>query len=171
MATSKPSSSTEIEEIQRRMAQIRHDMHGEVSVAIKSARLLTDWRSLAGSYPWLTVGVAAAVGYWIVPKRRSDVPTIVAVNAKSPTMAALVEPQKLQEKKSGLLWSIVGTAFTMAAPIAVRAAQNYALQYVEGLLAQQKFPFDETAPDRAKAENGARPTSPQGPSRRFREAR
>ncbi len=30
MATAKPSNSTEIEDIQRRMAQIRHDMHGEV---------------------------------------------------------------------------------------------------------------------------------------------
>ena len=59
MATAKPSNSTELEDIQRRMAQIRHDMHGEVRQAVKGAQSLTDWRSLVRNHPWLTVGVAA----------------------------------------------------------------------------------------------------------------
>jgi hypothetical protein len=161
----------EIEDIQRRMAQIRHEMHGEVLVAVKGARSLTDWRSLARSYPWLTLGVAAAIGYLVVPRRRSETPTIVAVNARAPELASLVEPQKESEKTRGRGWSIMGTVFSLLAPIAVRAAQNYSMQYIEGLLAQHKFPPEESERDIAQAGNGARSAGPWGPSGRLREPR
>jgi hypothetical protein len=40
-----------------------------------------------------------------------------------------------REKKSGL----IGAAFGMLAPIAVRAAQGYALKYIENWIAQQQL--------------------------------
>jgi hypothetical protein len=171
MATSKPGSSIEIEDIQRRMAQLRHDMHGEVQSAVKGARSLTDWRSLARNYPLLTLGVATAVGYLIVPRRRSEAPTIVAVNATAPQAAALVEPQKQTKKTRGTGWSIMGTAFSLAAPILVRAAQNYAMQYIEGLLAQHELPAGEIERDGRRPEYGSRSTTPTGSSGRLREPR
>jgi hypothetical protein len=169
MATLKPSNSMEIEDIQRRMAQIRHDMHGEVLGAVKSARSLTDWRSLARNYPWLTLGAATAIGYLIVPKRRTEAPTIVAVNATAPQVAAMVETQKQSGKTKSSNWTIMGTAFSLLAPIVVRAAQNYSMQYIEGLLAQHEFPPPET--DRGRADKGTRTTAPLGPSGRLREPR
>ena len=171
MATAKPGNSMEIEDIQRRMAQIRHDMHGEVLGAVKGVQSLTDWRSLLRSHPWLSMGVATAVGYVIVPKRQTDAPTIVAVNATAPEMAALVDPKKPSEKAGGSGWSIMGMVFSLVAPIAVRAAQNYAMQYVEGLLVPQQFPPEETGRDARQAGNGPRSTAPLGQSRGFREAR
>jgi ElaB/YqjD/DUF883 family membrane-anchored ribosome-binding protein len=160
-----------IEDIQSRMAQIRHDMHGDVLVAVKGARSLTDWRSLARNYPWLTLGVAAAIGYMVVPRRRSETPTIVALNATAPEVAPLVERQEESDKTRGRGWSIMGTVFSLVAPIAVRAAQNCSMQYIEGLLAQHKVPPEETERDRVQAGNGARSAGPWGPSGRLREPR
>ena len=54
MAGVKPMISTDISEIQRQMAQIRHDMHHEVQCAVRSAQSLTDWRS-SGQKPSLAV--------------------------------------------------------------------------------------------------------------------
>jgi hypothetical protein len=163
----------EIEDIQRRMAQIRHDMHGEVMNAVKGAQSLTDWRSLVRNHPWLTLGAATAVGYLLVPRRRSETPTIVAVNPVAPAVAASAEPAKSSAKTNGKGWSVMGTVFSLAAPIVVRAAQNYAMQYVEDLLARHQFPAEGPEPERERKqpEHVARSGAPLGPSERLRPTR
>jgi hypothetical protein len=130
MATAK-STPAEILEIQRRMAQVRHELHEDVREAVKGAQELTDWRSQVRNHPWLALGAAAAVGYFIVPRRREPAPAVVAVapSAAVPTVAA--EPAKKKR------WGLIGSAFGLLAPIAVRAAQNYAIQYLEQWIAAQ----------------------------------
>jgi hypothetical protein len=140
MPAVKPMTSMDISDIQRRMAQIRHDMHQEVQGAVKGAQSLTDWRSFVTSHPWLSISVASVVGYLIVPARRSTSPTIVTVahpssDPRSPTVGP---DQKSASKLSG--WSILGTAFSLLAPIAVRGAQSYVLGHLEQFLAQHPFP-------------------------------
>ena len=71
MVTAK-STPAEINEIQRRMAQIRHELHEEVREAVKGAQSLTDWRSQVRNHPWLALGAAAVMGYMIVPRRRRE---------------------------------------------------------------------------------------------------
>ena len=79
MATAK-STPADINEIQRRMAQIRRDLHEDVREVVKGAQSLTDWRSQVRSHPWLALGAAAALGYFVVPKRNpAPAPAIVAV--------------------------------------------------------------------------------------------
>ncbi len=130
MATAK-STPAEINEIQRRMAQIRHELHEEVREAVKGAQSLTDWRSQVKSHPWAALGAAAVLGYLIVPKRNSAAtPAIVAV-APTAAVPAIAEPPK--KKK----WGLIGSAIGLMAPIAVRAAQNYAIQYLEQWIASQ----------------------------------
>lgn len=132
MATAK-STTAEITEIQRRMAQVRHDLHEEVREAVKGAQSLTDWRSQVGNHPWLALGAAAIVGYMIVPRRhREPAPTIVAVSPQAASVAAApaAEPRKKR-------WGLIGSAVGLLAPIAVRAAQNYAIQYLEQWMAAQ----------------------------------
>jgi hypothetical protein len=167
MVAAKPTS-IEIEDIQRRMAQIRHNMHGEVLEAVKGAQSLTDWRSLVGSHPWLSLGVGTAVGYLVVPRRRSSAPTIVAVDATTPKLAAQAEPQKPSASTGITSWSVIGTAFSLLAPIAVRAAQNYAMQYIEGLLAQHQLPPTKAERHGRPDDHGARSGASLGPSGRFR---
>ena len=135
MATAKPTAA-EISEIQRRMAQVRHELHEEVREAVQGAQSLTDWRSHVRHHPWLALGAAAAVGYLIVPRRRHEpAPTIVAVTPHAAS-AALPSPAAAEPKKKKR-WGLIGSAVGLLAPIAVRAAQNYAIQYLEQWIAAQ----------------------------------
>lgn len=129
MATAK-STPADITEIQRRMARIRHELHEDVREAVKGAQSLTDWRSQVRSHPWLALGAAAAVGYLLVPRRHAA-PAIVAV-----APAAAVQPSVAASEKKKR-WGLIGSAFGLLAPIAVRAAQNYAIQYLEQWIASQ----------------------------------
>jgi hypothetical protein len=140
MPALKPMTSMDISDIQRRMAEIRHDMHQEVQGAVKGAQSLTDWRSFVKSHPWLSISVASIVGYLVVPARRSMSPTIVSVGHPSQELltATVAPDRKQQSKLTG--WSIFGTAFSLLAPIAVRGAQSYALGYLEQWLSQHPLP-------------------------------
>ena len=167
MPAAKPMTSMDISDIQRRMAQIRHDMHQEVQGAVKGAQSLTDWRSAVKSYPWLSISVASIVGYLIVPARRSVSPTIVAMGHPSPELLAtsIARDQKQQPKQSG--WGILGTAFSLLAPIAVRGAQNYALGYLEQWLAHNPLTsVPGEPPGKRASESGA--TTSMGPADRLR---
>jgi hypothetical protein len=167
MPAVKPMNSTDVSDIQRRMAQIRHDMHQEVQGAVKGAQSLTDWRSFITSHPWLSISVASVVGYLIVPARRSVSPTIMTVANPSPELltATTAREQKRQSKQSG--WSILGTAFSLLAPIAVRGAQSYALGYLEQWLSQHPLPsVPGEAPGRPTRESS--PSASMSPADRLR---
>lgn len=157
MSTAKPTSA-EIIEIQRRMAQVRHELHEEVREAVKGAQSLTDWRSQVRNHPWLALGAAVALGYLLVPKRRHEpAPTIVAVGpqpAALPTAAATEEPKRKKR------WGLIGSAVGMLAPVAVRAAQNYAIQYLEQWLAAQQAAGGGPLPGGGLMPGA--PTSPHG---------
>jgi hypothetical protein len=168
MPAAKPMPSTDISEIQRRMAQIRHDMHQEVQGAVKGAQVLADWRSLIRSHPWLSMSLASAAGYLIVPWRRSNYPTIVSMGAPTPELlaASSARAQTQQPRRTG--WSIVGTAFSLLVPVATRAAQNYALGHLEQWLSQHPLsPSPTGSPDGPRRESGS-PLS-AGPTNRLRE--
>ncbi len=162
MATTKSSPAAEITDIQRRMAQIRRELHEEVREAVKGAQSLTDWRSQVKNHPWIALGTAAAVGYLIVPKRKPlEVPTHVTLTPPASSYAAMAPVAAPAPKKSRL--GILGSAFGLLAPIAVRAAQNYAMQYLEQYLAGQQF-----GPGPSGPEPGAAPRP--GPASRPRPA-
>jgi hypothetical protein len=132
MATAK-STAAEITEIQRQMAQVRRELHEEVREAVKGAQSLTDWRSHVRNHPWLATGAAATLGYLIVPRRHHEpVPTIVAM---SPPTASAAAPLSATAEPKKTRLGVVGSAFALLAPIAVRAAQNYAIQYLEQWIA------------------------------------
>jgi hypothetical protein len=149
MAAAKPTAVTDVAEIQRRMAQIRHDMHQEVRGAVKGAQLLTDWRSLVKSYPWLSISLATVAGYVIVPRRRATNATtmITGIPAQIHSVVADVPAQPPQRSRSA--WSILGTTFSLLAPVAARAAQNYALGHLEQWLAEHPL-----SPSPSQSPNG-----------------
>ena len=168
MATAKATTTAEILDIQRRMAQIRHELHVEAREVVKGAQSLTDWRSLVRNYPWLALGAVAAVGYLIVP-RRSETPTVVAVNP--PALAASLPAQPEQPPRRRR-WGILSTALGLLGPIVVRAAQNYAIQSMEQWLAAQPSGGPApTEPGPRPGGGGARPTIPFGSPGRPRDAR
>jgi len=167
MATANSTISAEISDIQQRMAQVRRQMHQEVQGAVKGAQSLTDWRTLVRNYPWLALGVAAAAGYLIVPKRRWETPTVVALGTPVEVAPAAARDQPAQVRGAG--WSTMGTVFSLLAPIAVRAAQNFALQRLEQWLAVHPLHPAGSGHGR-ESERGAGQTVPTGPSARFRDS-
>jgi hypothetical protein len=170
MAMAKSTTTGEILDIQRRMAQIRHELHVEAREVVKGAQSLTDWRNLVRNHPWLTLGAAAAAGYLIVP-RRAPAPTVVAVSPPAPVLTAPA-PAQSERPPRGRRFSILGTALSLLGPIVVRAAQNYAIQSMEQWLAAQ--PSGGPAPSgpgpRAGG-SGAGPARPFGSPGLPREAR
>jgi hypothetical protein len=169
MATTKPSMN--VADIQRQMARIRHDMHQEVQGAVQGARTLTDWKSLVRSYPWLSLSVAAAVGYFVVPRRRESAPTVVAVAARSPEFLASAGAENKQERARSTGWSVMGTVFGLLTPIVVRAAQNYALTYFEQWLANHPLASPAGNQQDSRARPSREPARSSGPSGRLREFR
>jgi hypothetical protein len=170
MEATKPITSTEITDIQRRMAQIRHDMHQEVQSAVKGAQSLTDWRSLVKNHPWLSLSLASAAGYLIVPRRRTETPTIVAVATPRPELPAATAPRQQAGKAPRTRSSALGTIFGLLAPVVLRAGQNYALSYLEGWRAQHPLhPAGSGTRDRTGSTESQ--ASPSDPSLRIREFR
>ncbi len=119
-------SAAAIGEIRREMAHLRQDMHREVRGVVRGAQSLADWRSVIRSYPWLCLGVSAAVGYLVVPGRRRATASMTLGGGR----LAEVNPRT---SSSG--WNAFAVVSSLLAPVAVRAAQNYALQHLESWLA------------------------------------
>lgn len=163
------SATDEIEDIRRHMAQIRRELHDDVRGVVEGAEAATDWRRYLTAYPWVTLGVALAVGYLVVPKRRRSTGEIVReVVEKAPRTAQRVvevpESRETSRKKKG--WGVMGALFGLLSPVAVRFAQGYALQYLEGWLAQHPmagFPAMGPEPQGAQASPRREPPGSPGP--------
>jgi hypothetical protein len=156
MPKAKPTTLTEIAEIQSRMAQVRHDMHQEVQSAVKGAQLLTDWRSMVRNYPWLSLSVAALGGFAIVPRRRHTHPGSITSLTDRPELVAPTAAAPVQTKRRAG-WSLVGTALSLLTPVAVRAAQNYALNHLENWLSHHPLPPAPTIGREPREDNGGQP--------------
>ena len=157
MATAPP----EIDEIRRKMAQIRRDLHEDVRSVVQGAEAATDWRRFIRNYPWATMGAALAVGYVLVPRRHRATTTI---HMASPEMARAIAPAeapKPAEAKKGK--GLLGTVFGLVAPVAFRAAQGYALQFAEQWMSQKLAQQVDQHPDLAAAFGGQTARGPQGP--------
>src|SRR5687768_12509570 len=59
------SDADSIREIQDQMKRVRRELSSDLAT---SARDITDWRGFVRANPWLCLGVAAAIGYLLVPK-------------------------------------------------------------------------------------------------------
>jgi len=149
----------EIDEIRRQMAQIRRELHEDVQDVVAGAEAVADWRRYIRMYPWAAVGVAVAVGYLVVPKRRRGVPRDVARQSDVAEMRAVLqearEPEEKKQRKS-----LLGAAFGMLLPLGWRVAQNYAMGYLEQWIAQQQERYMA-----ATGPAGAHPTQSQSQSR------
>ena len=153
----------EVDEIRRKMAQIRRDLHQDVQSVVQGAEAATDWRRFIRNYPWASMGVALAVGYLVVPKRHKAPTLQIAAPEIARAVAAEVPKAAEPEKKKGK--GLLGTAFGLLAPVALRAAQGYALQFAEQWMAQRVAQQMQAHPDLAAAFGTQPPpqTPPPGP--------
>jgi len=152
----------ETDEIQRRMAQIRHNLHQDVQEVVTGAEAVTDWRRYIRMYPWAAVGATVVLGYFIVPKRRRSVPRDVARQSDLVEVNELLKQAQLAKPEEKPTKSLVGAAFGMLMPLAWRLAQNYAMGYLEQVLAQHQQQFlADSGPKPGPSPTPGRPIRPR----------
>jgi hypothetical protein len=102
--------------LRRRMQETRSQLHHDVGGLVRDARGIVDWRRNVKRYPWLAIGAAAALGYFIVPKRRKpthlDAETLAEL-ARTKRLFLRVEgetekPAKVTDTVAATVLAIVG---------------------------------------------------------------
>ena len=120
----------EIDEIRRQMAQIRHDLHQDISSVVsgvsdvvEEVTEVMDWRAVLGRHPYVLVGSAILVGYWVVPRRKREI-----LDQSDRQVASLVSASATPRKRGfrPLSW-----AMELAWPIAMQSLQSYAVIWIE----------------------------------------
>lgn len=131
---------SDVDDIRRQMAQIRRDVHYDVSNVVSEVEEAMHWRAVIRNYPYIAMGVALAVGYFVVPGRRrrvertpesaqppileaSSIPRLATEHDESP-------PRPLARKAigwtAGILWPLIG-----------QTVQAYAAMWLEDQIKQR----------------------------------
>jgi hypothetical protein len=118
------SADITADEIRREMQRTRSRARAEAGEVVEGARQLADWHFYPRHFPWATLGVAAALAYVAVPKRKE------VVRADSDELEKLVREHKLllearsanEPVKKGLAATLLATAGAAL----MRAGMTYA---------------------------------------------
>lgn len=106
----------ETAEIQAQMARIRRELHEGAEDIAQNAREMVDWKHYVRQFPWAAIGVAAAAGYMVVPRRlhviRPDARTLEKM-AKRDRLVIKQSGGIEEEKRAGLGGMIFGLASSM----------------------------------------------------------
>ena len=121
------SAEDSVDDIRRQMAEIRSQLHRDMSKVVGVASVVTDWRTYVRDQPWLSLGAAFALGYILVPRRERPLISM-------PAAVAAVSPAEPARPRPSLIWRAVKVLGGLAVPVAMRAAQGYALRFVEDYL-------------------------------------
>ena len=120
-------------EVVDRMAALRREIVHDVEHVAESAKAMTDWTFYVRRFPWAAVGVAAAAGFLLVPRKKNTVtPTaeqLAALVQNKEFVAAATE--QLKPPRSVL----AGVGATLAA-MAGRAALAYVTEQLRAKAAQ-----------------------------------
>jgi hypothetical protein len=112
------------DEIRAEMQYIRRDLWANVKGMVANASQMFDWKNYVRSFPWASVGVAAALGYLLVPRR----PRIVAYDKNAVERVLhdrnLVIAPETRIPKSQT--SLVGGLLRVAALAALKIGVSYA---------------------------------------------
>jgi hypothetical protein len=168
MAMAKVGSSADLSDIQRRMAQIRHEMHEDVQGAVRGAQSLTDWRSMVANHPWAALGAAVGVGYLAVPHRRSRSDGSAAHPAVAVAAVGRGDAARSRVESPVARTSLVRSAFSLLTPVLFRAAQNYALNQLEQFLVAHPVRFTEGNRDRDGGPSEGTPGDEDSPGQTVR---
>jgi hypothetical protein len=110
-------AATSVEEIRREMQRIRGELPGDMQRVVVSARTLTDWRLYVASYPWLCLGAAAFLGYWVVPRARTRIVHHRPLVSKKPT-------------KNSYLSQLMSYGASSAASMLAHGLMSYAATFI-----------------------------------------
>ncbi len=123
----------EADEIRRQMAEIRAQLHQDMRGVVNDVTTAADWRSYVRGHPWLAFGLAFSSGFLLVPGRSRPRSLVVQPSAFEPRNLRTVENAETPGRFFLMRWFLGAVG-----PVAVKAAQSYALFQLENFLAKQK---------------------------------
>jgi hypothetical protein len=121
--------------IRKRMARLRCELENEVEAVVERTKELTDWRGLVRKHPWISLGIAAAAGYMIVPRRAPAIrPRLENLEELANSGRLVVQPQAQARMASGIL----ANAINLAVSAIVRAGIGAAGRQIGALMASHQ---------------------------------
>jgi hypothetical protein len=129
-----PTKVADADQIQEEMRHVRSDLRSDVQEIVAGAREMTDWRHYVAAYPWVCIGAAAAVGYFLVPSR----PVVIKPSSQDLLELAkahklFVDPSPKPVQKQGLLGSLTGMAMSGILQAAMAVGSHQLDQFFKGL--------------------------------------
>jgi hypothetical protein len=92
------------------MRNIRGSLSEHVDEVVKKARREFDWRHYVAKHPWMSLGAAAAVGFFLVPRRACcKAGNSEAVNHAVDRVARAVQPSPFTGIVGGILSAVSST--------------------------------------------------------------
>lgn len=131
----KPStdfSAVPPDQLCQQMRAIRRELGQDVEEIVEHAERLMDWRYYVQRHPWASVGVAIALGYFVMPRRSLVLPTDESTLARLAQRIPVTVQAPVPPKRSSLFRVLL----TMGTSLAMRAALSYLSQRVGTLVGQ-----------------------------------
>lgn len=142
-----PASS--VEDIRSQMARIRMRAHRKAEKLGEETRHFLDWKHYVRLFPWAAVGLAAVVGYWIVPKRNrtatADAKLLQELAKKNSVVVAPVPMAAAAVRKPGFLDELGSTVRIAFLKAGLAYAGRYLAQAIAAGTAQTSAPSVGTA--------------------------
>jgi len=124
------------EEIQYTMRRVRCDLDEQVDELVDNAKQITasftDWRTYVAANPWLCLGIAAGVGYLVIPARVTvDRPVAETLAELTRTGAIQMEASK---PKPTLLTQSIDMGIGIASSLALQGALSLLRPALDGMI-------------------------------------
>lgn len=129
------TESERLDEIRLRMQRLRTELHQDVREVVVSAREMTDWKTYVRRYPWVCLGIAAGVGFFLVPTKVHK--EYVQPSEKEVMKLAREDRLHINTEPVGKVkGSVLATALTFVMSAVMRSALAYAGQQLGKKLQQ-----------------------------------
>jgi hypothetical protein len=145
-------------QIRHSMAYIRRELNDDMQQVVKSARTLADWHYYLRNYPWACVGVAAVLGYLVVPRKLE----IHSPDEKTIEKLAKKHRLVIDEPKPKSKTGPVAAAFSFVAALALKQATTLLGQQVAMIFEQQRTK-NRRDPGRTSGQPGRTSGAPGAP--------
>lgn len=127
--------------LREQMAEIRARAHSEARELEAEARQFLDWKQHVRAWPWATIAVGAAVGYFLVPRRAKPVgPSLDSIRD------LLAHQRPVFVPRSPPPPSLTQMAVRMASGVALKAGMNLATHLVQKYRASKAEPAPAPEP-------------------------
>jgi hypothetical protein len=161
---------SQVDDIRRQMALIRHEMHYDVSNVVSDVESAMDWRSVIRKHPYIAIGAGLAAGYFLVPRRkpaarRASPPRQALAEIPPETLAAVMSPaaealRKPEKPPKSLGRQLLGWGVGMLWPLVGQSVQSYAAMWLEDQIKQHLNPNPKPPGDRVPPSSSGRPGDP-----------